>query len=40
MLDAAGNSQLMTPELINVISEHSIGNYRVLYNNCSSSSFK
>jgi general secretion pathway protein A len=35
MLDAAGNSQLMTPELINVISEHSIGNYRVLYNNCS-----
>ena len=32
---AAGNSQLMTPELINVISEHSIGNYRVLYNNCS-----
>jgi type II secretory pathway predicted ATPase ExeA len=35
MLDTAGNSQLMTPELINVISEHSIGNYRVLYNNCS-----
>ena len=34
MLDVAGNSQLMTPELIDVIAEHSIGNYRVLYNNC------
>jgi len=35
MLDCAGNSQLMTPELIHVLSEHSIGNYRILYNNCS-----
>lgn len=35
MLDCAGNSQLMTPELIHILSEHSIGNYRILYNNCS-----
>ena len=35
MLDCAGNNQLMTPELIHVLSEHSIGNYRILYNNCS-----
>ena len=30
LLDSAGNARLMTPELINVLCEHAIGNYRVL----------
>jgi len=30
LLDSAGNARLMTPELINILCEHAIGNYRVL----------
>lgn len=30
LLECAGNARLMTPELINVLCEHAIGNYRVL----------
>ena len=30
LLDSAGNARLMTPELITVLCEHAIGNYRVL----------
>ncbi len=30
LLAAAGNSALMTPELITTLAEHSLGNYRVL----------
>lgn len=30
LLAAAGNSTLMTPELITTLSEHALGNYRVL----------
>lgn len=30
LLERAGNPRLMTPELINVLCEHAIGNYRVL----------
>lgn len=32
LLDCAGNSLLMTPELIKLLCEHSMGNYRVLSN--------
>jgi general secretion pathway protein A len=34
LLDAAGNSALMTPELIGTLSEHALGNYRVLMTLC------
>lgn len=30
LLDSAGNARLMTPELINALCEHAVGNYRVL----------
>ncbi len=30
LMDSAGNTRLMTPELINVLCEHAVGNYRVL----------
>jgi type II secretory pathway predicted ATPase ExeA len=30
LLAAAGNQTLMTPQLINTLSEHALGNYRVL----------
>jgi type II secretory pathway predicted ATPase ExeA len=32
ILDAAGNSALMTPELKNTLADHAAGNYRVLMN--------
>jgi len=32
LLDASGNSNLMTPQLIQTLCEHSAGNYRVLCN--------
>jgi len=34
LLAAAGNSALMSPELINTLSEHALGNYRVLMTLC------
>jgi type II secretory pathway predicted ATPase ExeA len=30
LMDSAGNARLMTPELINALCEHAVGNYRVL----------
>jgi len=30
LLESAGNPRLMTPELINTLCEHAVGNYRVL----------
>ena len=32
LLANAGNSSLMTPQLMQMLCEHSLGNYRVLYN--------
>ena len=32
LLTTAGNSSLMTPQLMQMLCEHSMGNYRVLYN--------
>ena len=32
LLTNAGNSSLMTPQLMQILCEHSMGNYRVLYN--------
>ena len=32
LLTTAGNSSLMTPQLMQMLCEHSLGNYRVLYN--------
>lgn len=32
LLDGAGNSSLMTPQLMQMLCEHSMGNYRVLCN--------
>ena len=32
LLDASGNPNLMTPQLIQTLCEHSAGNYRVLCN--------
>jgi general secretion pathway protein A len=32
LLDAAGNPNLMTPQLMQTLCEHSVGNYRVLCN--------
>jgi type II secretory pathway predicted ATPase ExeA len=34
LLEAAGNSALMTPELIATLCEHALGNYRVLVSMC------
>jgi len=34
LLAAAGNSALMSPELISTLSEHALGNYRVLMTLC------
>ncbi len=30
LMDSAGNARLMTPELVNALCEHAVGNYRVL----------
>lgn len=34
VISAAGNSALMSPELIGTLSEHALGNYRVLMTLC------
>jgi type II secretory pathway predicted ATPase ExeA len=34
LLEAAGNSDLMTPELIATLADHAVGNYRILMNLC------